>query len=459
MNRRGRVLIVDDERINIGILVELLRSEYDTMVAKSGEQALLSVHSATPPDLILLDIMMPGMSGYEVCHQIKSDEDTRDIPIIFITAMQSEEDETKGFALGAVDYITKPIRPAVVKARVKTHLNVVMAQNKILQLNHDLEHSLVELKRSYEELKKTRVELAETRAMTLMTRIFEKFVPKQFLSRIAKDGLENIKLGTVELDTITILFSDIRSFTKLAESMPPENVFSFLNGYLSMMQIPIEQNSGFIDKFICDAIMALFDGSRQQQAVNSVKAAIGMQQHLTAYNKRRAAQERTLIRVGIGLHIGPVMLGTIGNENRMDSTVIGDTVNLAAHLESLTKFYGCRIIISDSVFRLLEKSGFLCRTLDRVVVKGRKQPITVHEVFDADPEPEKERKQTLLETFQQGIRLFHNRHWQESQRMFQDCLKIDANDHMSQMYVERCAVFIKNPPADHWNGTFEMQYK
>ena len=459
MVRRGRVLIVDDERFNIGVLVELLRSDCDTMVAKSGEQALQSVYSPIPPDLILLDIMMPDMDGYAVCRHLKGDVTTQHIPIIFITAMQAEEDETKGFDLGAVDYITKPFSPPVVQARVRTHLNMVMAQNKILSLNHDLEHALVEQKQSYEELKKTRIELAETQAMAVMTRIFEKFVPKQFLSRIAKDGLENIKLGTVELSVITVLFSDIRSFTKLAEAMSPEDVFSFLNHYLSIMQAPIEQQGGFIDKFIGDAIMALFDGPRADQATCAIRAAIGMQRQLSAYNAKQTMRGIESIQTGTGIHVGPVMLGTIGNENRMDSTVIGDAVNLAARLESLTKFYRCRIIISEDVFKLLKKNEFQCRTLDWVVVKGRQHPIIVHEILDADPEPERAQKQALLATFHQGIIYYHDQQWQEALSVFQACLLIYTDDYMSQMYVERCTAFLKEPPTDDWDGTFRMQYK
>lgn len=121
---KQRVLIVDDERINLNLLVDLLKSEYKTIVAKNGDQALKRAISDPPPDLILLDIMMPNMDGYEVCNRLKQEEKTKDIPVIFITAMKGTEDETLGFALGAVDYITKPLKESIVKARVKTHLKM-----------------------------------------------------------------------------------------------------------------------------------------------------------------------------------------------------------------------------------------------------------------------------------------------------------------------------------------------
>ena len=122
VEQRQRILIVDDERFNINVLADLLKPNYKVMAAINGTQALKAAHSANPPDLVLLDIMMPEMDGYEVCRQLKEDVTTKDIPIIFVTAMGQEEDETKGLELGAADYLTKPISPAIVEARVRTQL-------------------------------------------------------------------------------------------------------------------------------------------------------------------------------------------------------------------------------------------------------------------------------------------------------------------------------------------------
>jgi class 3 adenylate cyclase/CheY-like chemotaxis protein len=459
MERRGRVLIVDDERFNITVLVSLLSPYCDTLVAKSGEQALRAAHSDMPPDLILLDILMPEMDGYEVCRRLKADAVTTAIPVIFITAMQGVKDEVKGLELGAVDYITKPINPPVVHARVRTHLDNVLARNKIQSLNEELSDSLLEQKRAYAQLHRARLELAETQAMALMTKAFEKFVPKQFLARIAKEGLANIQPGTVELSTLTVMFSDIRAFTKLSERMSPSAVFALLNSYLGRMQVPIEKYHGFIDKFIGDAIMALFDGPLDEQATRGVQAAIGMQEHLQLFNEERAERGQVPIVTGIGLHVGPVMLGTLGNINRMDSTVIGDAANLAARIEGVTKFYASRIIISDDLFCLLEEGKFLTRPLDLVVVKGRTQPVLLHEVFAADPEPVRERKLASLALYRTGLELFQARCWQESLQAFHSCLEVAADDPLSRIYVERCTRFLQEPPAEDWDGAFMMQYK
>jgi putative two-component system response regulator len=155
---RKRVLVVDDERFNINVLVELLRTEYRVSVAKNGEQALKRATADPPPDLILLDIIMPGMDGYEACERLKADERTRDIPVVFVTAMGDVHDETRGLELGAVDYITKPISPPIVRARVKTHLTLKEAREFLRHQNHILEQKVAERTR----------ELALTQDVTIL---------------------------------------------------------------------------------------------------------------------------------------------------------------------------------------------------------------------------------------------------------------------------------------------------
>ncbi|MBF0461320.1 MAG: response regulator [Magnetococcales bacterium] len=454
---KATILVVDDAPENLEVLKNILMPEYTLKGAINGPMAL-KIAQTQSPDLILLDVMMPGMDGYEVCRQLKQDERTREIPVIFVTAMTDAQDEVKGFEWGAIDYITKPISPPIVRARVQAQWESVLAHRQIQTLNQDLVQALVEQKLAFATLHQTRVVLAETQAVAKMTKAFEKFVPKPFLERIAKGGLENIRPGTVELSPLTMMFSDIRSFTNLSEHMPPHDLFAFLNSYIRRMQIPIEQQHGFIDKFIGDAIMALFDGPLAEQATHAVRAAIGMQEQLQEYNRERAAWGQEPIVIGIGLHSGPVMLGTLGNANRMDSTVIGDAASLAVRLEGLTKFYGCRIILSDEVFSLLAVGQFLCRPLDWVVLKGRR-PVLIHELFDADPEPEKARKKLLQDAYRSGFALFRARRWRESQAAFQECLRRDANDCMAQMYWERCSLFMEQPPADDWDGAFEMLQK
>ena len=166
----------------------------------------------------------------------------------------------KGLAeLEAEDYLPKPFDPREFLARVKVLIRIKKAEDLTHQSNSDLEHSLVLQKQAYDELKTTKIKLAETEAAAKLTGVFEKFVPKEFLSRIAPEGLENLLFGHAESDFVTILFSDIRAFTEISENLSPQELMDFLNGYLREMNPPIMEHQGFVDKFIGDAIMAVFE--------------------------------------------------------------------------------------------------------------------------------------------------------------------------------------------------------
>lgn len=308
-----------------------------------------------------------------------------------------------------------------------------------------------------ETFNKMSVEIAIT------TSTFEKFVPRQFLERIAKDGIDSIKRGMVTNDYITILFSDIRSFTTLSEMMHPGEVFEFLNSYLSRMNAPIVKYNGYVDKFIGDAIMALFDqqsGTNYQEALSAVQAAIEMQNELTIYNQHRCANGYMSVSTGIGIHSGQVIIGTLGSENRMDSTAIGDAVNLAARLESLTKYYNCHIIVSSATFKLLKNEyPLLWRELDYVVVKGKKEPVSIFEIFNSDPEEIRDKKHQILTPYHEGLMNFHIRKWDEAIQLFQQCLDLYPTDVVSQMYISRSQKFKENPPAADWNGALILEHK
>lgn len=241
--------------------------------------------------------------------------------------------------------------------------------------------------------------------------------------------------------------------------MTPEHLFAFLNDYLGRMEAPIKENNGFIDKFIGDAIMALFDGNFRTQATGAVKSAVDMQKQLQHFNNERQNKGLVTLGTGIGIHIGSVMLGTLGNANRMDSTVIGDAVNLAARLEGLTKYYGCQIIVSDDVVQFLDRKQFALRELDLVVVKGREQAVSVYEVLEHLEDPFKERKKQLAKIFKEGLTFFRDRKWAQGRAAFQQCLSMDGTDKAAKIYLDRCAVFEETPPDSHWDGTFAMDHK
>ncbi|MEP0751088.1 HAMP domain-containing protein [Trichocoleus sp. Lan] len=208
---------------------------------------------------------------------------------------------------------------------------------------------------------------------------FEHFVPDKFLAVIAPEGIENIQVGVSATRTMTILFCDIRGYSSMAEQMTPQQTFSFLNDFLECMGLPIEESGGFIDKYIGDAIMALFDDEGTDSAV---RAAILMQQTLSLFNEARMQKGLPAIAVGIGIHRGEVVMGTVGFTSRIDSTVVGDSVNLASRLEGLTKQYNCNILVTESVVNsLYHPESFYLGLVDKSVkVKGKDEAIAIYEV-------------------------------------------------------------------------------
>ncbi|MBD2086268.1 adenylate/guanylate cyclase domain-containing protein [Coleofasciculus sp. FACHB-542] len=208
---------------------------------------------------------------------------------------------------------------------------------------------------------------------------FEHFVPDKFLAVIAPEGIENIQVGVSATRTMTILFCDIRGYSSMAEQMTPQQTFSFLNDFLECMGLPIEESGGFIDKYIGDAIMALFDDEGTDSAV---RAAILMQQTLSRFNEARMQKGLPAIAIGIGIHRGEVVMGTVGFTSRIDSTVVGDSVNLASRLEGLTKQYNCNILVTESVVNsLYHPESFYLGLVDKSVkVKGKDEAIAIYEV-------------------------------------------------------------------------------
>jgi hemerythrin len=248
----------------------------------------------------------------------------------------------------------------------------------------------------------------------------------------------DVKLGDQVERKMTILFSDIRDFTPLSESMTPAENFEFINSYLSQMEPVISRYHGIIDKYIGDAIMALFE----KGADDALNGAIAMLERLNLYNAGRKRAGYRPIHIGIGLNTGRVMIGTVGGINRMDSTVIGDAVNLAARLEETTKTYNTPLIISqNTLYDLTDPGKYLIRFLDRIRVKGKSQPLSVYEVFNNDPEDLRLSKDESRAIFEQAVSYYHLKDITRSIPLFQDCIKICPSDLSAQIYLERCYDF------------------
>ena len=264
---------------------------------------------------------------------------------------------------------------------------------------------------------------------------YGRFVPMQLLRLLKRPSIVDVHLGDHVEQEMTLLFSDIRDFTTLSESILPAENFRFINSYLSTMEPMVTRHNGIIDKYIGDGIMALFPGS----ADDAVRSGIDMLHQLATYNVGRSHAGFVPIRIGIGINTGLVMMGTVGGHNRMDSTVIGDAVNLASRLEDLTKNYGTPLVISANTLNALsDQNVYHIRFIDRLRIKGRYQAQSVFEVFDADPEPLRLAKQSTRDIFEKALAFFHLGHPELAQPLLQECLRIAPDDRAVRVYLERC---------------------
>lgn len=280
----------------------------------------------------------------------------------------------------------------------------------------------------------TEVRQNESRLLQL-NQAFERFVPNEFLRFLNKQSIVDVQLGDQVEQEMSVLFSDIRDFTTLSEQMNPEENFSFINSYLSRISPAIREHQGFIDKYIGDAIMALFSGG----ADNAVKAGIAMLNKLVEYNQHRAASGYKPIKIGIGINTGLLMLGTVGEPNRMDGTVISDAVNLASRTEGLTKNYGVSLLITHQTFKRLQNpTDYAIRRIDEVKVKGKSEYVTIYEVFDADPPELKAAKLATLPTFSKAISLYLDKDYAAAADRFAVCKQSCLQDSVVQIYLQRC---------------------
>lgn len=264
---------------------------------------------------------------------------------------------------------------------------------------------------------------------------YGRLIPHQLLTLLEAKSIVDVKLGDQVERKMTIMFTDIRDFTPLSESMNPAENFEFINSYLSQMEPVISKHRGIIDKYIGDAIMALF----AQGADDAVSGAIAMLERLNYYNAGRVRAGYTPIQIGIGLNTGRVMIGTVGGINRMDSTVIGDAVNLTARLEEATKTYHAQLIISqNTLYDLIDPNQYHIRFLDRIRVKGKSQPLSVYEVFDNDPADLRASKLASLHFFDEAIAHYHLKNINQSIQLLRKCIEIAPADFTALMYLERC---------------------
>lgn len=286
---------------------------------------------------------------------------------------------------------------------------------------------------------------------------FVKFVPHQFLDHLGKENITDVMLGDNVQREMTVLFSDIRSFTSLSEKMTPEENFIFLNSFLNIVGPIIRDNNGFIDKYIGDAIMAIFPDKPE----DAIKAAIQMQFRVIDYNHTGKNRDSEPIVIGVGIHTGNLMLGTIGEAERMESTVISDAVNLASRVEGLTSFFGAEIIISKQILDTIGESGikYNYRCLGSVKVKGKNESVDIYEIIDGNENETVRLKLLTKELFENGLDSFNERNFEKSVELFSEVLKINPSDKAAALYMKKSEELIGEELSSAWSSVIVFATK
>ena len=415
-NQEISILVVDDEPINQRVLKNHLDSKgFQLTQAMNGKAAIQAIEKGTKFDLVLLDVMMPRMSGYEVCAQIRKKYLASELPIIMVTAKDQLQDIVQGLSLGANDYLPKPFHKEELFARINTQLDL---------------HRIF--------------------------RVAGRFVPNEFLHSLNKERITEVALGDHVEKEVTVLFSDIRDYTTLAESMTPKENFQFVNAFNKRMGPIIQQHQGFVNQYLGDAIMAIFPNSPQ----DALNAAIAMQQQLSSYNQARQTKGRSAVKMGIGLHTGSLIMGIIGDENRMDAATIADTVNMASRLEGLTKHYGTSILVSEeSLDKMDTKTAFQLRYLGKVQVKGRTEPIGIYDCFDGDSTHSIAQKQATQTIFEEGLTHFFAKDFPAAAHAFSQVLKQNGQDETAKLFLDNSSQYTISGVGADWTGVEVMLFK
>jgi adenylate cyclase len=259
---------------------------------------------------------------------------------------------------------------------------------------------------------------------------------------------------TTERKTLTFLFTDIRGFTSISESMSPDKVVQMLNHYLDLQASIIHSNNGEIDKFVGDEIMAFFEGSKRD--LNACRASIEIRKAMARERELAKRQGRQDVSIGIGINAGQVVFGSMGAKERMDFTSIGDPVNLAARLEGTNKEYGTKTLITETVYEKV-KDAILCREIDLVTVKGKTQPVRIYEVLQ-DSKTAAEKLVKLKNIFESSLELYRRQKWDMAEKGFAALAK-ELKDETSKVFLQRIKEFRRDPPSRGWDGVFHRTTK
>jgi class 3 adenylate cyclase len=314
--------------------------------------------------------------------------------------------------------------------------------------------SAIETALMYEKQIQESKEREET--MKRVQEMTSRFVPFEFLKSLGRESLLDTQLGDQVYRHVTVMFLDIRKFTTLAELMTPEENFKFVNAFNARMGPIIKENQGFVNQYLGDGLMAIF----LDNAADAMRAAVKLQKALQEYNLHRHKRNRKPIRFGLGVHTGPLIMGITGDEKRWEAATISDTVNTASRIESLTKYYKCRIMLSEQSYSEIEnKEEFNIRSLGLVQVKGRQNAVRIFECFDGDSPEMIVHKMASIDHFNSGIRAYEAKSLRDSTKSFSQVLVANPDDETAQCFLGRISNLLTSEITAEWNGVDKMPDK
>jgi len=286
--------------------------------------------------------------------------------------------------------------------------------------------------------------------------VTKKFVPNEFIKSLGKDAITEVRLGDQVEKIVTVLFTDIRDFTTLSENMTPEENFHFVSSFNARLGPIIRANRGFINQYLGDSIMAIFPESPE----DALHASIQMQKAIRELNRERMAKGLPIIKAGIGMHTGPLIMGITGDESRMDAATISDTVNTASRIESLTKYYKSPLLLSQETQQHLNGHyKFHLRPLGTVRLKGKHNLLTIVECINGFEQPDFEKKLSTLSYFNDAMRHYRDQQFENAITQFQKILSIDPGDQTANFFMENASRFVRHGVPENWTGAEEMLTK
>ncbi|BAU10006.1 adenylate cyclase, family 3 protein [Leptolyngbya sp. NIES-3755] len=490
------VLLIDDQAIISEAIQKMLAPESDIKFHYCNNPLeALKVAKQCNPTVILQDLVMPQMDGLLLVRFLRSqDAPTADVPLIVLSSKEEPVIKAQAFELGANDYLVKlPDRVELI-ARIRYHsrayINLRKRQEAEAQLRdenlrqaqyieqvnkltkaavsvednsfrpEDLEEvsdrpdELGQLSRVFVQM----VDTVNTREQELkrLNESFARFFPGEYLQFLRKESVTEVQLGDYVSKTMAVMFSDIRAFTSISESMTPQENFAFVNAYLKRVSPEIRNHYGIIVKFLGDGMMAVFpDG-----ADDAVAAGVAKQLRVQEYNVDRMERGFLPVQVGIGIHVGHMMLGMVGETNRIQGDAFSDNVNLTSRLEGLTKYYGVSMLISGQTLEYLSNPDqYQFRFLDRAIVKGRIEPITVYEVLDAETEENRQIKLQTQSIYDQGIEHYRQQEFDQARSRFKEVLEANPDDKTARLYVDRVTELLDRGVPEDWTDAWAFSEK